>query len=50
MSLNLIKNQQPDIDKIQLYIKDSFKSKYQLLIDQREKVGMEKNRKSKGIQ
>ena len=26
--LNLIRNQQPDIDKIYLYIKDPFESKY----------------------
>ena len=39
--LNLVKNQQPDIDKIYLYVKDPFKSKYQLLINRREKVGIE---------
>ena len=27
--LKLIKNQQPDIDRIYLYIKDKFESKYQ---------------------
>ena len=37
---NLIKNQQSDIDKIYLYVKDPFKSKYQLL-NGREKVGTE---------
>ena len=26
--LNLMKNQQPDIDKIYLYVKDPFESKY----------------------
>ena len=36
--LNLIKNQ-PDIDKIYLYAKDSFEAKYQYLINKREKVG-----------
>ena len=41
MLLNLIKHQQPDIDKIYLYVKDPFKSKYQLLINKREKVGIE---------
>ena len=41
MLLNLIKLQQPDIDKIYLYVKDPFKSKYQLLINGREKVGIE---------
>ena len=35
--LNLIKHQQPDIDKIYSYVKDSFKSKCQLLINGREK-------------
>ena len=30
---NLIKNQRPDFDKIYLYAKDIFKSKYQLLIN-----------------
>ena len=42
--LNLIKNQRPDIDKIYL-----FKSKYQLLIYGREKVGIKKLKKSKSI-
>ena len=37
--LNLIKHQRPDIDNIYLYVKDSFESKYQLLINKREKVG-----------
>ena len=31
--LNLIKHQWPDIDKIYLYVKDSFESKYQVLIN-----------------
>ena len=39
--LKLIKHQQPDIDKIYLYVKDQFQSKYQLLINGREKVGIE---------
>ena len=38
--LNLIKNQQAVTDKIYLYIKDSFESKYQLIINGREKVGI----------
>ena len=33
VSLNLIKHQWPDIDKIYWYIKDPFESKYQLLIN-----------------
>ena len=41
MLLNLIKHQVPDTDKIYLYIKDPFESKYQLLINGREKVGIE---------
>ena len=39
--LNLVKHQQPNIDKIYVYVKDSFKSKYQLLINGREKLGTE---------
>ena len=39
--LNLIKNQRPDIDNIYLIAKDPFESKYQLLINGREKVGIE---------
>ena len=33
-----MKNQQPDINNIYLYVKDPFKSKYQLLINEREEV------------
>ena len=39
--LNVIKHHRPDIDKIYLYVKDPFKPKYQLLINGREKVGLE---------
>ena len=39
--MKLIKNQQPDIDRIYLYIKDPFESKYQLLINGKERVGIE---------
>ena len=39
-SLNLIKHQRPDIDKIYLYVKEPPKSKYQLLINGREKAGI----------
>ena len=35
---NLI-NQQPDIDKIYLYVKDPYEAKYQFLIEKREDVG-----------
>ena len=41
MLLNLIKHQRQDIDKIYLYGKDTFESKYQLLINGREEVGTE---------
>ena len=37
--LNLINNQ-PDIDKIYLYAKDPYEKKYQYLINQLEKVGL----------
>ena len=37
--LNLIENQQ-DIDKIYLYAKESYKAKYQHLINKREGVGI----------
>ena len=37
--LNLIENQ-PDIDKIYLYAKDPYESKYQYLINKREVVGI----------
>ena len=36
--LKLIKHQRPDIDKIHLYIKDPLESKYQLLINVRQKL------------
>ena len=37
--LNLIENQ-PDINKIYLYVKDPYESKYQYLINKRESVGI----------
>ena len=37
--LNLIENQ-PDIDKIYLYVKDPYESKYQYFINKREGVGI----------
>ena len=40
MLLNLTKHQRPDIGKIYLYVKDPFESKYQFLINGREKVGI----------
>ena len=36
--LNLIKHQRSDIDTISLYVKDPFELKFQLLINEREKV------------
>ena len=41
MLLNVIKHQRPDIDEIFLYIKDPFEWKYQMLVNGREKVGIE---------
>ena len=38
--LNLINNQ-PDIDNIYLYAKDPYQTKYQYLINKREKVGLD---------
>ena len=38
--LNLINNQ-PDIDKIYLYARDPYESKYQFLINKREEVGLD---------
>ena len=40
--LNLIKHQRPDTDKIYLYVKDPFESKYQLLVNRREIVEIKK--------
>ena len=42
MLLNLIKNQRPDTDKIYLFFKDPFESKYQLLTNGRENIGIKK--------
>ena len=49
MLLNLIKHQQPDIDKIYLYGKDPLESKYQLLINRIEKLGIENLKKQKAF-
>ena len=35
--LNLIKNQRPDFDKTDLYVKDSFESNYQITYQQKRK-------------
>ena len=37
--LNLINNQ-PDIDKTYLYVKDPYEAKYQFLINKRESTGL----------
>ena len=47
--MNLIKHQRPDIDKIYLYVKHPFESKYQLLINKREKVGIKKLKNPKAF-
>ena len=39
--LNLIKHQGPDSDNIYLYLKGQLQSKYQLLIHEIEKIGIE---------
>ena len=46
--LNLVKHQQPDFDKIYLYVRDPFESKHQLSINGREKLEIEnlKNQKA----
>ena len=38
--LNLINNQ-PDIDKIYLYVKEPYEAKYQFLIKKREEIGLD---------
>ena len=43
-----MKHERPDIDKIYLYVKDPFESKYQLLINGREQV-VKAPKKSKGV-
>ena len=40
MLLNVIKHEQAIVVKIWIYVKDPFESKYQLLINRREKVGI----------
>ena len=45
--LSLIKHQRLDVEKIYLYVKDPFESKYQLLINEREKVETKKFKNSK---
>ena len=45
--MNLKKHQRLDIDKIYLYVKDSLKSKYQLVIHGRERVEIENSKNPK---
>ena len=47
--MNLTENQQPDIEKNYLFVKDLFESEYQLLVNKRGKVGIKKIKKSKSI-
>ena len=47
--MNLIKDQRPDVDKVRFYVKDQFESKYQLLINRREKVGVKHERIPKAL-
>ena len=47
--MNLIKDQRPDVDKVWFYVKDQFESKYQLLINRREKVGVKHERIPKAL-
>ena len=47
--MNLRKHQRPDIDKIYLYVKDPYKSKYHLFINAREKKGIENLKNSKAF-
>ena len=39
-SLTIMKHQRPVVEKIYLYVKDPFESKYQLLINKRKKQGL----------
>ena len=44
--MNLIKHQLSDVDKIYFLIKDSFESKYELLINERSKVAVKHEKNS----
>ena len=48
-SLFNVISQQPDIDKIHLYAKDSFKGIYQFLINKREGTGLKRFNDSKAL-
>ena len=45
--LNLIKHQQLDAEKIYLYVKCQFESKYQMIINRRKQVGIKELKISK---
>ena len=47
--IGLIKHRRPDIAKIYLYVKDTFESKDQLLIKERDKVGIKELKKLKAF-
>ena len=49
MSLNSIKIPRPDIDKIYLYAKNPFKSKYQLPVNRTEQVRIKKLKNAKAF-
>ena len=49
MLLNLTKYQQPDTDKTYLHVKDPFQSKYQWIINEREKVRIKKLKNPKAF-
>ena len=47
--LNLTKHQRADIDNIYLFVKDPCKTKYQLFINRREKVGIKQTKNPKAF-
>ena len=47
--LNLIKHQQPNVDKIYFTSKDPFESKYQLLVSRREKIEVKQKKNAKAF-
>ena len=47
--LNLVKHQELDIGRIYLYVKDPCKWKYQLIINGREKLGIENLKNPKAV-
>ena len=47
--MNLVKHQRTDFERIYLYVKVPFESKYQLLVNRIEKVIIKLKKKSKDI-